>query len=73
MIKHDHHRDERSINEKPFLNKKEVCSLLGISPATVYRWNQSGLLKPIRLGHRTVRYKRSDLYAIAERFSGGGR
>lgn len=45
------------------LTKQVVAALLGLAPNTVgdKRWQAQVGLRPIRLGTRTLRYRRSDL------------
>jgi len=47
------------------LTRKETAALLRVSLSTLERWEQSGLLTPIRLGG-TVRYRRTDIDALLE-------
>src|SRR6476646_5732170 len=39
----------------------EAASLLGVSRVTVWRWIRDGKIQAERLGHRTVRIRRTDL------------
>lgn len=42
--------------------KTEVCSLLGVSNSTLYRWTSTNSFPlPIQLGPNTVAWKRSDI------------
>ena len=49
---------------------KEVCEILKISPSSVKRWKDSGLLKPYKWGKRGVRYKRHEIIDVAENGTG---
>jgi excisionase family DNA binding protein len=50
------------------LRVDEVAAVLGIDPRTVKRLARAGELRRVVLGHRTTRYRASDLEAlIAER------
>jgi predicted DNA-binding transcriptional regulator AlpA len=43
-------------------NAKEVCAFLGIRSSTLYVWMEAGHFpKPIRLGHRTIRWTADQL------------
>ena len=43
------------MSKQKILSRRDVCASLGISPATLWRWCQSGLLpEPIRLGPNRV-------------------
>lgn len=46
--------------KKPFLTPAEAQKALGIKRTTLWRWERSGYLTPIRLG-RSPRYKREDV------------
>lgn len=42
--------------------KTEVCSLLGVSHSTLYRWTANNSFpSPIQLGPNTVGWKQSDI------------
>ncbi len=45
----------------PLLSRHQVAKILGISNATIKRYDQRGLLQPIRIGSRLVRYKLADV------------
>lgn len=50
-------------NEK-LMTQKEVTARLGVSAPTLWRWEKSGLLVPVRFGGKKL-YKASDLKKIA--------
>jgi excisionase family DNA binding protein len=53
--------------EPQLLTGRELAERARVSERTVERWRHDGVgPQPIRLGHRTVRYRRSDV----ERFTG---
>ena len=52
-----------------FVSKEEVAKTFGVSEKTVQRWTAAGLLRPARIGARTVRYRESDLEALFEQFA----
>ena len=52
-----------------FVSKEDVAKTFGVSEKTIQRWTAAGWLRPARIGHRTVRYRESDLEALFERFS----
>jgi excisionase family DNA binding protein len=56
--------------KEEFMTAKEAGALLRVCGATIYRWSQSGLLRPLRIG-RTLRFKRSDLLTMLEKFADG--
>jgi excisionase family DNA binding protein len=53
------------------LTPQEVADLLGVSPATVRRWEEREILRPSRRlpgsGHR--RYRRADVDALQEQIA----
>lgn len=49
------------IDHDRLLREQEAASYLGISGWTIRRWRLSGRIPAIRLGHRTIRYRESDL------------
>lgn len=55
------------INEDPLLNRKQAAQYLGLSNAnTLAVWDSTGRydLKPVRIGTRMVRYRKSTLDAF---------
>jgi len=58
---------EFSEESKPerLLNRNETSKKLGVDPSTMYRWNKSGYLTPVRVGAR-VMYRESDIERILE-------
>lgn len=49
---------------EPLLTKREVAQMIGgVSDGTVDKLRRKGVLTPIRIGHRTVRFRRSDVEA----------
>lgn len=47
--------------KKSLLTRAEVAGFLGISKHTVWNLERRGLLKPIRLSRRTLRYKAEEV------------
>lgn len=47
--------------EGDIMSRKMVAELFQVSQPTLKRWEAKGLLKPIKLGPRMVRYYRSDI------------
>lgn len=45
------------------LTIEKVASFLQVSPSSVYRWIKAGKLPAIKLGHRQVRVRQTDLEA----------
>lgn len=50
---------ENPIKEE-YLTINQVCEMLGVVPSTLWRWNQSGYLKRIKVG-KSARYRKSDI------------
>jgi excisionase family DNA binding protein len=48
------------------LRAREVAELLGLSPATVLDWFESGRLPGFKLSSRAVRFRESELLAWLE-------
>lgn len=50
------------------IDSKEAAAILKVSPALLARWRveKRENPKPIKLGHRTVRYRRGDIDALIE-------
>lgn len=49
------------MNKSELLTAKEVMSLFSITRQTLINWGKKGLLNPIRIGTKTIRYKKSDV------------
>ena len=59
--------DERFAQKKEdeLVSVKKVMEMLGVTDATLWRWDKMGILKKVRIGNR-VYYRRSDIIRIAE-------
>ena len=45
----------------------QAADLLGVTPTTLRRWEEKGLIKPLRIGPRgDRRYKKQDILLILE-------
>jgi len=53
------------------LTKQDVASLFQVSPRTVSRWQSKGLLNPVRINERIVRYPAEQVQALIEEASHG--
>lgn len=49
--------------KESYLSADQVCQLLQVSKPTLWRWQKSGYLEPVRFGGK-VRYKESDIKRI---------
>ena len=49
--------------EKPsdLITVRQAAAELQVQPNTVYRWCARGLLRPVRIGTRAVRFRRSEI------------
>jgi excisionase family DNA binding protein len=47
-------------NEKATLTREEVCTMLNISPSTLWRWSKDKYLRPVYIGSK-VMYRRQDV------------
>ena len=59
--------DERFAEKKEdeLISTKKVMEMLGVTDATLWRWDKTGILKKVRIGNR-VYYRRSDIVRIAD-------
>ncbi|NCN59121.1 hypothetical protein COW99_03775 [Candidatus Roizmanbacteria bacterium CG22_combo_CG10-13_8_21_14_all_38_20] len=56
---------QKSIDFKGTVRISEASKMLGVTPMTLRRWDEKGILKPIRLGTRLDRrYKKEDISRI---------
>lgn len=51
-------------NEVEMLNQAQVCSYLGVSKATVWRWGKIGYLRPTAMIGSHPMYNKSDIEKI---------
>ncbi len=49
------------IQVEQFLSVKQVSASYGVSEKTVRGWVYKGLLKPIKVGPRLIRFKKEDI------------
>lgn len=45
---------------RPHLTEEQACEVLGVKRLTLWRWNKSGYLKPVKVGKRNL-YRQSDI------------
>ena len=55
------------------LTTKQTCETLNVGARTLFSWVALGLLKPVRVGPRFVRYRLSDVRAFLDAQQRGGR
>ena len=55
-------------NSNHLLTVKQVCEILNVSIATIYRWEAEGNLPfpKLKIGQSAVRFRASDVYAHIE-------
>lgn len=64
-------KDEFSIDQvkesesEVLLSRNEVCQKLGVSSATLWRWDKANYLKPVRIGSKTM-YRKEDLKKLSK-------
>jgi excisionase family DNA binding protein len=46
------------------LTSKEVAAVLRVTPRTIRRWTHDGILEPVRVGGRIVRYTPESVEAL---------
>ena len=54
------------------LSRKDLQEIFCVDVSTLRRWEAWGVLRPLRIGHRTVRYRQSDVEAAIRESEGGG-
>ncbi len=57
----------RGFMKKEYISIDEACKMTGVSKSKFQDLVKEGKLKPIKLGERAVRYKKSDIYEYMER------
>lgn len=70
MKKRDAHRNGSDVSresEPPFLSRREVSRLFGVSPSTVTRWARLGLLKTARTRGGHYRFPAEETRRAANR------
>jgi len=57
------------MNTTELLTVKEVCRILNVSVATIYRWEAEGNLPfpKLKIGPSAVRFRKSDVYDHIEK------
>lgn len=53
--------ETRAENTSDLITVRQAAAELQVQPNTIYRWFARGLLRPVRLGTRAVRLRRSDI------------
>ena len=53
--------ETRAENISDPITVRQAAAELQVQPNTIYRWCTRGLLRPVRLGTRAVRLRRSDI------------
>lgn len=53
--------ETRAESTSDLLTVRQAATELHVWPNTIYRWCARGLLRPVRLGTRAVRLRRSDI------------
>ena len=56
----------------PFMSRLEAAQLLGVTERTLRRWELRGQLPAVRINRRLIRYRRSDIEEMAEKFLSEG-
>ena len=54
----------RAESDKKLLTRDEVCSILSVSPSTLWKWDKIGYLKKRKVG-RSVFYEKNDILKLA--------
>lgn len=64
--------NERPIETRPFLSRREAAELLGVGERTLRRWELRGQLPVVRVNRRVLRIRRADIDALAEKMLSTG-
>jgi excisionase family DNA binding protein len=55
--------------QEEYLTKQTAGELLGVTARTIHTWLREGKLQASKLGHKTVRIKRSSIDKMLDRFA----
>ena len=58
--------------EDELLNPKQLGDMLGVSRKSIRRYELAGLLNPIKLNKRVIRYASSDIQKMLSKFKQAG-
>lgn len=61
---------QRKSNMKKLLAPKVVCDSLGVCRRSLARYEQQGLIRPIKINSRVFRYDPEDIEALVEKLKG---
>jgi predicted DNA-binding transcriptional regulator AlpA len=59
------------MNDEKLLDAKQLGAMLGLSRRTLTRYEEAGMLHPVKLNKRVIRYRLADVDAMLEKFQGG--
>jgi excisionase family DNA binding protein len=49
------------MNDERFVKRQELAERFQISFETIRRWSRRGILKPVRIGPKAIRFRESDI------------
>lgn len=52
---------------EPFISDNDVCGILNITKQELFRMRKRKVLTYYKIGHKTIRYKMSDVMAMLEK------
>jgi excisionase family DNA binding protein len=58
--------DQRMNIDEKLMTSQDVCDFLRISKQALHEWVIDGKIKAYKLGHRTVRFRETDVLALFE-------
>lgn len=50
-----------TVPDSTLLTRQQVAEALQVNPRTIARWEEKGLLKPLKFSARSIRYRKEDV------------
>lgn len=55
-----------TVPDSTLLTRQQVAEALQVNPRTIARWEEKGLLKPLKFSARSIRYRWEDVERLIE-------